>query len=405
MKKNGMKIKSMSAFAGITTFLLMSNLFQINALLNSGIYAFVRRGSIIAAIVFVIINMTFAVKGTYVMRFKFKTATVLMIVYTVSKLYSNHSAGTLDATNLISALNLMLLFMMLDISANKNLLRGAIVGMTAYFVAICALNDIAWVLMRFEPFVYGNNITGDLDLYFIGNKFLVIYNHMICFSLLLMLYRGKNRKFWVTVTSLAAIILSFAFECSTTVVGVIVFFVLMMTDEFFRPFLRNKTVLSGTLLISAAFPFLSRSIMSIGIVQNIVTKFLSRTITLTGRVNIYDNLFRVVSINPLWGIGSGGTTAIFRAAVGGANIQNGLWQIVITYGIIGAVLFIMVLLTGMDASKNFKLNFNSYVVIVMMYVFILMGCVEITYGIQLLLFVAIYNSFFISGKIKEKQFR
>ena len=376
------KVKGSHIFTVFTAFMMMVYLFQIDSLLENNVYQLLIKIPFFVAGLYILVNIRF---------FKPDPTVVLLLLYTAAMAVSNYLTSEITLNMIMSISIQTFLFLTISIASRRGMLRVAVKGLLFYFLTICAVNDFIWIAHGFQPLIEGNTRISLLPQFFIGNKFSVMYDHIILSALFLMLYKGKHRRNWIITIGIILIILSFSFDCATTAVASFAFMIMLFIEGKKNLFFESKATLGIALAAGAIFPFLSEAILRIGFIQNIVVSILGRNVTMTGRIGIFTHILSLVRTNVFWGIGRENVTSAITLVSSAANIQNGFWQIAITYGMIPAALLICAILSAVRLDVQRKVGLHGYTVLATIYTFVLAGFVEITYGMTLLMPVVIYN--------------
>ncbi len=385
MEEGKIRVSKSKLFTGITMFMIAVYLFQIDSLLGNNVYqVFIKVPFFIAAL-YLFINIR---------AFRFNSVVSFLLLYSVSTFISNCITAEINLNIIMSLSIQVFLFLSVTVAARRGCLRAAVQGLFLYFLIVCFINDLMWVANGFQPLVEGNLKLSILPQFFVGNKFSVMYYHITLSALFLVLYKGRRRRNLIILFGIVLIILSFAFDCATTAVGSFAFMIMLLMEGKRKSLLESKLTIAIALAASAIFPFISEKIMNIGFIQRIVVSLLGRNVSITGRVGIFSHIESLVKTNPFFGVGRLNVTSVITAASSAANIQNGLWQIAITYGIIGATLLICVVMSCVRPIYKSTQSIHGYTVLVLIYTFIFIGVVEITYGSILLLPVAIYSALY-----------
>ena len=200
----------------------------------------------------------------------------------------------------------------------------------------CFLNDILMII--FHSQFFGN---GKFLLY---SKFLVAYLHMV----LIVLYASKNNKknkFLFALWCLTIFICIYM-ECSTGIQGTVIMLILYLLPENFLLVFKNQFVAIATMIGCSVLLILKNAIINIPVVQYLII-------------------------------------SQYEAA---PDAQNGLIDWLISYGSIGTVvLLIIVFLCFVKAKKNYNLCLMG-----MLYVFFILGSVEIVFDIIFFFVLASY---------------
>ena len=124
-------------------------------------------------------------------------------------------------------------------------------------------------------------------------------------------------------------------------------------------------------------------------VKTFLEDVLGRSSTLTGRINIFELFVRRMEGNWLWGYGFGNGSYIAQAIFGYANAQNaildwimqaGVWA---TGGLLGLILMIFRQLSKTSETAEIM------PLVALIYVYVIMGAVEITFGMTFFLWIAV----------------
>ena len=128
-------------------------------------------------------------------------------------------------------------------------------------------------------------------------------------------------------------------------------------------------VLCDTILI------LNYSLTQVPAVKMIIENILNETTDLTGRVNIYAKTAMIMNANPLYGVGIDNNYEVSMRLTHAADVQNGILDIILSYGWIGVIiLFVFLMYVTKQSQKN-----DNKVTIYAIYVYIALSIVEITF--------------------------
>ena len=186
--------------------------------------------------------------------------------------------------------------------------------------------------------------------YFVGSKFKVVYLHVFAIMLWYILKEEKivslNKKTRRELIFLFLIIwvclISFRVEATTGIIAMFTFFVIMhIPSKFVHTLQKPIVVMSVFFLINFLFVG-SNIIMSSGWFNQLVTNIFDESATLRGRIFIYDRIRQIILKKPFWGYGFDST--IVYSEIGYGNAQNGLLKMLVDYGFIGTILFVMYVL-------------------------------------------------------------
>lgn len=100
--------------------------------------------------------------------------------------------------------------------------------------------------------------------------------------------------------------------------------------------------------------------------------------TLTGRTRIYLILLDAITQKPWFGWGQDHGMWFLGYYYNTPNAQNGLFNYITDYGLIGGIIFLILL---NYLCRNVK-NKNGYYILAIIFTFIILSSVEITYNLQ-----------------------
>lgn len=279
--------------------------------------------------------------------------------------------------------------------------RGMLhIGINYFFrivFIICLLSDIVMIVAPYRI----SHSWGEFSYYYlIGNKFDISYLHII----LLFLYTLKNWMFYgkiyknkknFIVLMIIALAVSIYTECATAIVGLLVFLVVLLVDIF-----KPKGMLCSIIYLGLCNILLivNYSIINTSVIRYVIENILHESVELTGRQGIYLKYLKIFTINPIFGAGLDNNYALSMEFTGAADMQNGMLDIYLSYGIVGAILFIILYcLTIYSIQKlNSKISQSFFAIIIM---FVTLSAIEITFRIQM--YIILLFSWCICMALKE----
>ena len=218
--------------------------------------------------------------------------------------------------------------------------------------------------------------------YAFGSKFMTSYIILLMpglfYTQCLLTNHSKDKvKFYFIV--LASF---FALIYMETITGLISYLAFIMLCIFGKKILRllSNPYFFVIAVISSLLILLTLSaILQIGGVQRIITGILHKDITLTDRMRYYSRALHVFNSGNIW-FGAGYASSLLRNSIGlGSNIQNGLLQHVLSYGVLGGIAFIIICFRGLNI-KCAKIPDESLGIIAVLYAFVLAAIVEVSYN-------------------------
>lgn len=297
--------------------------------------------------------------------------------------------------SIYATMNLILffieMFFLMIIIIEKNYLTKTIDIIYKIILLLIIVNDLFIFLgVKFSD--------GSFETYFIGTKFSVVYLHLyfLAFYLLVKGFKSKIKKktiFNLICLSISIVILSLKIDCKTGVLGCLLFttFVILFNNfsNKFLFFFTNPIVLLFCFFESAIFAFKFEMIMKLKIIRYIIINILKRQLTLTGRTEIFSLFYNKMSGNWLWGYGFGSSYIISMEMFGYADAQNAILQWILQIGLpltIGMVIIWIFYFTKLSRQKNI---IEIIPLIALIYVFIILGTVEITFNLSFMLWMSI----------------
>ena len=230
--------------------------------------------------------------------------------------------------------------------------------------------------------------------YLIGNKFSVVFAHylMIC---LYWYVKCNKKKILIINKSILALMYVLTFsvalfvECATGVVGCVLLFTLMMFRKRITLVCVKPIVPIIVLCIACSVLLVSDVMTNNYFVRFIVEDVLQRDISLTGRMGIYTSMYELFPGHYWSGYGYGSTYEVCMKLLGAPNTQNGLMEIVVQFGLVGAGLFLVLIFFAFRQNSYQNNRRYSMPIISLLYVYIILASVEITLELQFLVLLAI----------------
>ena len=132
-------------------------------------------------------------------------------------------------------------------------------------------------------------------------------------------------------------------------------------------------------------------------VQYVIINVLHEDLTLTGRMNIYNEISNILLEHKWLGYGYGKSYDIIMSRIGYADSQNALMECIINYGIVGTGVLLLIFYFSIKLSNG---NERKFYIMIYLYAMVVMGVVEIT--INLLFMFAVSMMIDESNKIGVK---
>jgi len=319
---------------------------------------------------------------------------IIVLLFMLEILYSSHINSNYATSRFYASLQFaagmaetFFVFEYIQYISRVDLAKKILYYWTLFY---CILSDLLFII---NPSVYGT-----ADGFLIGNKFQISYLHII-----LLVFWGmhneeklKNRKIATVIHIIWASSIALYTECSTALVGVFIVCViwllknrLLMIMEKWETAIVALAVCDSLLLVNAA-------VLSNKYVSYFIQNILGKDTTLTGRLRIYAVIQQAVIRNIWFGQGFENNHAATMQTAMAANAQNGILDCMISYGIIGVALLLIIVIFSFIRGKQ-KSGFSQYA---MAYTFIGISMVEITLNREFIFFVAMIAACWKCGELK-----
>lgn len=289
------------------------------------------------------------------------------------------------------------IFLVLRILASKHQFKQIIDVFYYLSLFYAIVTDITFLLFRGLYIQYAG-------LYLIGNKFDVSYLHLQLLVLLIQKCRMEGRSvIYKNTIMLVYILLSLwvttYVQCATGTVGLLLLLLLNFIPEHF---LCNPIIALSALVISSISFFAFANILTNKYVEYFIINILHKDITLSTRMIIYRHVGRVIEGHWLMGYGYGSGYEICMNLIHAPNLQNGLIDCIMQQGIIAAILLI-ILYTTVFRNLNHKFLANKEYIpsAIMVYIYVLISCVEITFNTSFLFWILITYAGCLNNKYKK----
>lgn len=323
---------------------------------------------------------------------------IIVCFYVLWVIFSSYmKLGTVErntfTASIMYGLTLLVCIMYFEVQFEKNNDYRTLKIVAVFLGCYVVVSDILILL--------NNGIGTFEDLYFIGNKFLVSYDNLIviCFVWYLRFFKNKKIKIvYFEVLAICAAIISAMIECSTGIVGSICLMIMLLGKKRIKNLIQNPKFIIALFIICFLFVFWYPFLLALRPVKWLIVDVLGEDLTLTSRTNIFLNLPRIVKQSPLYGYGYGSTAEIMRYYTGCTDTQNGLWEIIVSNGIIGGIAYTIICFYTLCSRNNLKSKY-TYPFICYSIIMIILSSIEITYGILFVVMLTI--SHFVNCKQYE----
>ena len=285
---------------------------------------------------------------------------------------------------ILNALCIYCIYLLLAYSSKKNCYKRVIDDLYYYNLFACIISLLS-ILRLGRP-----------TDYFFGNKFSTSYLFVMLVGLAYVKHYSERKKDVDSKAILGIYILlelyvSYWVGCSTTLVaGAFLSLSIVFSGKHVNKIQKFFSVPTVGVLSFVLPGFLAMNltlIMNIPRIREFVMNVLQKSVGLTGRAYIYNNLLNIFKEKPILGYGYNSEIVQRLTRVG--NAQNGLFQILIDFGICGVVAVSILVFKAFKASKN---NLRFWGMKVVFFVLCICSVVEISinYYFYLSLFALLF---------------
>lgn len=308
---------------------------------------------------------------------------VLCISMIIMDLY-NLLSGTLNIGNFILGI-LFAIFIydmerIIYIKSKRN-------SLDEFIHQVNMISIIANIISSISVLALIENRTVDNFNYFLGDKF------SCCYALVLGIIlfwadnkipiKEKHRKRIILFLLGYSLLYEIIVNCMTaTILTLIVGICILIPFESIKRRMRNPLFAIISLLCVGSFPLWSSALLSNEKIQFIVTNVMHKNISLSGRMYIYSYINRFLRERQWYGYGY--SNNIVEQTLGFGNIQNGLLDIVLSYGVIVAIIFIFIVTIYWKIAN--KPDNSSFIFWGIMFAMIIISSIEITFSTPIFYF-------------------
>lgn len=208
------------------------------------------------------------------------------------------------------------------------------------FLVVTVSMDVFTFTTHGNGFLVRESEWATSSYYIFGNKFLLAYVNMLFFGLCVY----KFHSIWATV-AIAAFCISAcsSADCSTGIVGILTMLAVIMLYRPLKPIITRPWFVCVLIILMGIVTIIATSIFQLPAANFFITTVLGRDSDLTGRLGIYPYLMEYWLKAPLFGYGSDGSANyVLMTSISAVNTQEGLFQILFSNGLIGALLFLSI---------------------------------------------------------------
>lgn len=280
------------------------------------------------------------------------------------------------------------LFLLMIWTSERGCSRFVLNFIFYYLLIVTAVSD----LLMFSGLIVFK--TGNIQCFLVGSKFTVAYFHINLLTFWFIksretLFSNRRIKFIAIVGIPFIWFVSYYVDCITGIFGCVIMIILLrfINSRKQKTLLKlsSHVVMLSTMAASAIFPFVAGVIVSVPFVRHILLNIVNRSTNLTGRLNIYVDFVDGMHGHWLWGYGMGNANTTASRLFGYANVQNAMLQWVLQLGVVGTVCMVALMITVLWRLNKSNAVARSMPLICLIYLYIILGMIEITYSMSFLL--------------------
>ena len=208
-------------------------------------------------------------------------------------------------------------------------------------------------------------------------------------------YGARFANKWFVWSAAAVVILvSIYVDCMSGVLGCVFLAWLILRQSVSKKLtklLTTPTFFIFCILACTLIAFVIGFFLNIPVIKNLIEDVLQRDTTLTGRIKIYQNYGEAMQGHWLLGYGFGSGNVVSLQYFGCTNAQNAVLHWILQCGLVVSVLLITLFVLIMKQVKTHPLNrrVSAELLVVLVYTYVMLGIVEITYSMSFILFIAL----------------
>ena len=350
----------------------------------------------------------------------FKTIKINKHVFFLCLLYSgivfftsffNHMEISSVIASLFYGIQIIDIFLISAFFVGKYGLTKFVNILLFYFLFILLFTDLLMLLIHYD-------FNNPSENYLIGNKFVVSYVHCFASSLLILKHNCENKKTFFKdknklvlnksnileyVFIIVSIFISLKVTCSTGVIINLFLLVLSVLPMYLKVRISDrKFIIIGFIIINFLL-FGTYSILNTAFFENFIYKILGKSVTWTGRLKIWDEVFTLINNKPLFGYGY--YNNVIGQLLGFGNAQNGVLKILIDSGFFGLLAYSLICLQSFKCTFNLKIKEIIFPLFSFFYAMMLASSVEINLTHMIVfLSMGIMNSVNINAKKIERMY-
>ena len=317
---------------------------------------------------------------------KYNCSLLLFLFFSILSDYINRNILPTEKTLVVGcmySMEILELSLFCEILHKKNKMEYGIKVLYKITLFYCILSDLLMIINPIRV-VTPKNVT--IDYFLVGGKFSLCYLHILLLSLYCTVYQKElfKRKYSLLVLFLLSLVVAYKSECSTAILGFVFGLFLFINRKKFSRLCSKPIYLVAFILLCNFILLIGYSLLINNPITQQILNLLGEDPTLTNRENIFKDMYAAINQSPIWGYGFGNNNYISVLFTGAEDVQNGIFDCLLSYGIVGTILLF---LYSIKSIKNGSTN--SVYLYIGLYIFILFTMVEITFRNQFFILIAL----------------
>lgn len=225
-----------------------------------------------------------------------------------------------------------------------------------FFIAFILMAGFAVIsggvgfLVKENDYIFSSN-------YILGNKFVLSYTGLLTLSLFF--YKYKSIVKTMTMGIFIGLI-CFYVDCSTGVIGAVIMMLFILIPRVYKSGVGGMWMIPCIIVVMALIAVAGTWILKLPAIQSLTVGILGESSDFTGRLPIYNKILDWFLIKPIFGFGSTSLVNLTVAVnTGAADCQEGLFQILLTNGLIGGLIFLGLCVVSLRSSLSSDLRFRG----------------------------------------------
>lgn len=214
--------------------------------------------------------------------------------------------------------------------------------------------------------------------YLLGDKFDITYLHIIMISLFCCSVKewkwNKKHKIIFVLLSVWNIIIAFSVQCTTSILGWGSFVIFYFLRDKLNGVFKENWFCVAYLALCNTILLINSAILNIPVIKYVIENVFHESTTLTGRTRIYLEMYKLLKLNIWWGVGFHNNYEMSSAYTGAGDVQNGICDCLVSFGIVGTTLMVILLVIAMKKGGRK----SSPAILALLFSFITISSVEIT---------------------------